>query len=253
MARLLLTLFAETRTVRAFTWLVARPSWRVPLGGEEGVYLVDKPDVADYYEALQISRAAQSLIVTKAYRLLAAFYHPDNKETGDPEAFRKVVEAYRVLSDPVRRATYDQEKFGILSSPSNGARRPVQEPAERRTEDERELRRQLLQSLYNVRRTQPHRPSLPLDVIPDLFGCSIDEAQFTLWYLRGKKFIEMTDDGMVITVAGVDHVESNEFSLERRASVDLALTPRSFLLGTGDRVEGEESSSQTPRLASELR
>jgi len=43
-------------------------------------------------------------------------------------------------------------------------------------------------------------------------------------------------------VAGVDHVESNEFSLERPASVGPALSPRSFILGTGDRVEGEESS-----------
>jgi len=203
---------------------------------------VDKPATPNYYEALQISPAAQSLIVTKAYRLLAALYHPDNKETGDPEAFMKVVEAYRVLSDPVRRAAYDHEKFGVLSSPSNGGKAAVREPAERRTADERELRRQLLQTLYNVRRTQPHRPSLPLRVIPDLFGCSIDEAQFTLWYLRGKKFIEMTDDGMVITVAGVDHVESNEFSLERPASVDPTLNPVSFILGSGARVEGEESS-----------
>jgi len=203
---------------------------------------VNKPATLNYYEALQISPAAQSLIVTKAYRLLAAFYHPDNKETGDSEAFKNVVEAYRVLSDPVRRAAYNREKFGMLSSPSNGGKPPVREPAERRTEDERELRHQLLQALYNVRRTQPHRPSLPLRVIPDVFGCSIDEAQFTLWYLRGKKFIEMTDDGMVITVAGVDHVESNEFSLERPASVGPALSPRSFILGTGDRVEGEESS-----------
>jgi curved DNA-binding protein len=203
---------------------------------------VDKPATPDYYEALQVSPTAQSFIMTKAYRLLAAFYHPDNKETGDSEAFKNVVEAYRVLSDPVRRAAYNREKFGMLSSPSNGDKPPVREPAERRTEDERELRRQLLQALYNVRRTQPHRPSLPLRVIPDLFGCSIDEAQFTLWYLRGKKFIEITDDGMVITVAGVDHVESNEFSLERPASVDPALSPVSFILGTGGRVEGEESS-----------
>jgi curved DNA-binding protein len=203
---------------------------------------VDKPATPDYYEALQVSPTAQSFIMTKAYRLLAAFYHPDNKETGDSEAFKNVVEAYRVLSDPVRRAAYNREKFGMLSSPSNGDKPPVREPAERRTEDERELRRQLLQALYNVRRTQPHRPSLPLMVIPDLFGCSIDEAQFTLWYLRGKKFIELTDDGMVITVAGVDHVESNEFSLERPASVYPALSPRSFILGTGDRVKGEESS-----------
>lgn len=146
-----------------------------------------------------------------------------------------------MLSDPVRRAAYDHEKFGMLSSPSNGGKPPVREPAERRTEDERELRRQLLQALYNVRRTQPHRPSLPLRVIPDLFGCSIDEAQFTLWYLRGKKFTEMTDDGMVITVAGVDHVESNEFSLERPASLDRALSPRSLVLGAGGQVEEEES------------
>ena len=203
---------------------------------------MDKPVPPDYYEALQISPTAQSLIVTKAYRLLAAFYHPDNKETGDSETFRKVVEAYRVLSDPVRRAAYDHKKFGgMLPSPSNGGKPPVREPAKRRIKNERELRRQLLQALYNVRRTQPDRPSLPLRVIPDLFDCSIDEAQFTLWYLRGKKFIEMTDDGMVITVAGVDHVESNELGLDRPASFDRAPSPRSFILGTGDRVEGEES------------
>ena len=47
---------------------------------------------------------------------------------------------------------------------------------------------------------------------------------------------------MVLTVAGVDHVESNEFSLEHPASVDPALNPVSFILGTGDRVEGEDSS-----------
>jgi hypothetical protein len=41
-----------------------------------------------------------------------------------------------------------------------------------------------------------------------LFGCSVDEVQFTLWYLRGKKFIETQDDGVAITVTGVDHVET---------------------------------------------
>src|SRR4029453_18574425 len=128
---------------------IALPSWRVSLSGKERVYLVGKPATPDYYEALQISPAAQSLIVTKAYRLLAAFYHPDNKDTGDAEAFRKVVEAYRVLSDPVRRAAYDHEKLGMFSSSSNGGKPAVREPAERRTEDERELRRQLLQALYN--------------------------------------------------------------------------------------------------------
>jgi curved DNA-binding protein CbpA len=195
---------------------------------------VDKPDTPDHYEVLQVSRTAQSLIITKAYRLLAAFYHPDNKETGDREAFTNIINAYRVLSDPVRRAAYDRDTLDTSSPPSSNSGPRARELSERRTEDERDLRRQLLQALYNVRRTDPRRPSLPFMVIPDLFGCSIDEAQFTLWYLRGKKFIDMTDDGMAITVAGVDYVESNEFGLATATPVNLALGPGSFMLGTGE-------------------
>lgn len=85
-----------------------------------------------------------------------------------------------------------------------------------------------------VRPLRVDRPSLPLMVIPDLFGCPIDEALFTLWYLRGKKFIEMTDDGMAITVAGVDYVESHEFGPPTGTPPDPALGPGSFMLGTGD-------------------
>ena len=155
-------------------------------------------------------------------------------ETGDREAFHHVVAAYRVLCDPVRRAAYDRDTFGTFAPPPSNGSPPERELSERRAEDERDLRRQLLQALYNVRRTEPHRPSLPLMVIPDLFGCSIDEAQFTLWYLRGKKFIEMTDDGMAITVAGVDYVESHEFGLATGTSPDPALGPGSFMLGAGD-------------------
>ena len=189
------------------------------------------PSTPNYYEVLQVSRAAQPLIITKAYRLLAAFYHPDNKETGDREAFQNVVTAYRVLCDPVRRAAYDRETFHAPSPPNGGLLE--QELSERRTEDERDLRRQLLQALYNMRRAEPHHPSLPLMVIPELFGCSIDEAQFTLWYLRGKKFIEMTDDGMAITVAGVDYVESHELGPGGGTPPDPALGPGSFMLGAG--------------------
>jgi curved DNA-binding protein CbpA len=194
---------------------------------------VPTPNAPNHYDVLQVSRTAQPLIITKAYRLLAAFYHPDNKETGDRDAFHNVVAAYRVLCDPVRRAAYDRDTFDSPPPPGNGGP-PERDISERRIEDERELRRQLLQALYNVRRAEPHRPSLPLMVIPDLFGCSIDEAQFTLWYLRGKKLIEMTDDGMVITVAGVDFVEGRDFGLPTGTPPDPALGPGSFMLGPGD-------------------
>src|SRR4029079_19815133 len=183
---------------------------------------------------LQVSRAAQPLIITKAYRLLAALYHPDNKETGDREAFHNVVTAYRVLCDPVRRAAHDRDTFGTSSPPPSNGGPPERELSERRTEDERDLRRQLLQALYNVRRTEPHRPRLPLMVIPDLFACSIDETQFTLWYLRGKKFIEMTDDGMAITVAGVDYVEGQEPGPTPETAGCPSLGPGLFMLGAGE-------------------
>ena len=71
----------------------------------------------DYYEVLQVSRNAHPLIVAKAYRLLAAFYHPDSPETGSKDHFLEVVEAYRVLSDPVRRAMYDRRLFGAARAP----------------------------------------------------------------------------------------------------------------------------------------
>jgi curved DNA-binding protein CbpA len=192
---------------------------------------VNKAEIPDHYEVLQVSRNAQPLILTKAYRLLAAFYHPDNRETGDAEAFGSVVEAYRVLSDPVRRGAYDGEKFGTLFTPSTNGTASVDEVVPQgRTDSEQEL----LAAPGARHPPVDPSPELPLMVIPDLFGCSIDEAQFTLWYLRGKKFIEMTDDGMVITVAGVDFVEGNDISGERQVPDPPALVSRPFMLDEGN-------------------
>ena len=63
----------------------------------------------DYYEVLQISPNAQPETIQRVYRLLAQLYHPDNKETGDQALFEQVLQAYRVLSDPEKRAAYDIE------------------------------------------------------------------------------------------------------------------------------------------------
>jgi hypothetical protein len=163
----------------------------------------------DYYEVLQLSRNATALIVTKAYRLLAALYHPDNTETGDAETFRLIVEAHGVLADPVRRAAYDRERFGLLTdSPTRGESPTATRTTDVLYRDERELRHFVLLTLYTARRTRPSHPAVPIMALLELFGCSIDEVQFTLWYLRGKKFIETQDEGVAITVAGVDHVEA---------------------------------------------
>jgi len=151
-------------------------------------------------------------MLTKAYRLLAALYHPDKRDTGDTEKFLKLAEAYRVLSDPLRREAYDRETFGGADAPFHRSVDAAAIPAvnvDDVVDNENQLRQSLLQVLYNMRRNHPQKPGLALMTLAELLGCSIDLMQFTLWYLRGKKLIDTVDDGNVaITVLGVDHIEA---------------------------------------------
>ena len=66
----------------------------------------------DHYESLQVSRQAEPEVIDKAYRTLSMKYHPDRVDESGREAaaarFRRISEAYAVLSDPTRRAAYDR-------------------------------------------------------------------------------------------------------------------------------------------------
>lgn len=63
----------------------------------------------DYYALLGVNRNADEAEIKKAYRKLAAKYHPD-KPTGDEARFKEISEAYETLSDPEKRSMYD--RFG---------------------------------------------------------------------------------------------------------------------------------------------
>src|SRR5690606_28600117 len=64
----------------------------------------------DYYKVLDVARDASEADIKKAYRRLAMKLHPDRNpdDKQAEEQFKEAKEAYEVLTDPARRATYDQ-------------------------------------------------------------------------------------------------------------------------------------------------
>src|SRR5579859_5289197 len=76
----------------------------------------------DYYETLGVSRDSKEDEIRKSYRKLARKYHPD-LNPGDKaaeERFKKVQEAYDVLSDKKKRDVYDQYGFYSDNIPAGG-------------------------------------------------------------------------------------------------------------------------------------
>ncbi|MBE6984575.1 MAG: molecular chaperone DnaJ [Ruminococcaceae bacterium] len=74
----------------------------------------------DYYEVLGVAKDASEADIKRAYRKMAAQYHPDvNHEPGAEERFKEINEANEVLSDADKRARYDQ--FGFAGVDPNYA------------------------------------------------------------------------------------------------------------------------------------
>jgi molecular chaperone DnaJ len=77
----------------------------------------------DYYDVLGVARDAKADDIKKAYRRLAMKYHPD-RSSGDPEdeaRFKEAKEAYEVLSNPEKRASYDRFGHAGVQGSAGGA------------------------------------------------------------------------------------------------------------------------------------
>ena len=99
----------------------------------------------DYYQLLGIRTDADPETIERMFRRLSQLYHPDVAGRGavDPERMKELNEAHEVLSDPDRRARYDQ---AYRSQSSEHSRRAADTESQRRKEEER-LRREAAERL----------------------------------------------------------------------------------------------------------
>jgi curved DNA-binding protein CbpA len=155
----------------------------------------------DLYEVLQVSPRADQETLERVFRHLAKRYHPDH-EGGDATLFSELVEAYRILSDPEKRAEYDaryprirEQNWRIFDQDSAGDA----------VEEDRRIKQALLGALYTARRTDADRAGMGALELERLLGCPSEHLKFHIWYMRENGWIERLSNGLLaITAAGVD-------------------------------------------------
>lgn len=87
--------------------------WQTPKTGRTNSKpVIKRKSKRNYYEVLGVDRNATEIEIKKAFRSLAFKYHPDrNHWVGAETKFKKVYEAYQVLADSNKRASYDKAIF----------------------------------------------------------------------------------------------------------------------------------------------
>ncbi|RVQ66023.1 molecular chaperone DnaJ [Croceicoccus ponticola] len=167
-------------------------------------------EFVDYYEVLKVNPDCDARILELAYHYFAKMFHPDNLATADSDRFGEVIEAYRALKDPEKRAAYDR-----IYARTNG-RQAYQFPGdtdlavdEKTTVDDAETHDKILLALYKRRREHASDAGVIGWFLQEMLGCSEEHFAFHTWYLKSKGFIEVTEQGTIaVTVQGVDHVIS---------------------------------------------
>lgn len=166
---------------------------------------------SDYYEILQVSPRADQEIIERAYRLLAKRFHPDNRDSGDAAKFGSLMEAFQVLSDPERRAAYDEEHKTDRLRPDPISFNPSSAGG---LEAEKKVYQTILSIFYIARRRDVMKAGAGIVHLEKLVGLPSKELEFHLWYLKEKGWIQRLETGeFAITASGVDAVLENNLIL----------------------------------------
>ena len=169
----------------------------------------DQPFI-DFYNVLQVDPNCDARILETAYRYLAKMYHPDHATDPDTAKLTRVIEAYRVLRDPERRAEYDRTYFANGNGGSSAWAAGLDIDFDEETAlDDAEAHARILMYLYRKRRENAQDPGVVGFYLQEMLGCSYENLDFHKWYLKEKGFVEVTEQGtMAITIQGIDHVIS---------------------------------------------
>ena len=167
--------------------------------------MVAQPTI-NYYDLLQINPRSEIESIERVYRILASRYGPTNPQTSDPERFRVLTEAYKVLSDPVKRNEYDRWLEASQGSPLSIF---LGKEFTDGIDAEAKIRVGVLCLLYSKRRANPDFAALSLLEMENLMAFPRERLLFAIWYLKAKRYI-MQDDrsSFIIAAEGVDFLES---------------------------------------------
>jgi curved DNA-binding protein CbpA len=160
----------------------------------------------NYYDLLQINPRAEIETIERVYRIMAARYHPDNKQTGDPDRFRQLTEAYQLLRDPAKRKEYDRQ-FEV--NPAGPLPIFLGKEFTDGIDAEAKIRIGVLCLLYSKRRANPDFAALSLLDMEHIMAFPRERLLFAVWYLRAKRYLLQDDrSSFIISAEGVDFLES---------------------------------------------
>lgn len=165
----------------------------------------ESEEFTDFYALLRVIPTCDGRTLETAYHQLAKQYHPDHAEVPDVAMLTEVIDAYKLLRDPDRRAEYDLVYARLTGFDFAAEDDKLSEV--RAAVSDADAHSTILQYLYRKRREAASDAGVGQFTIHEMLGCSEDLFEFHLWYLREKGFVQTTEQGtLAITIAGVDHV-----------------------------------------------